>query len=396
MKITIVGRNDHSRYIADQYEKNNILGEYYSLYFFKNNILGNILKKINPNIEFVNKNIKINEKKIKSLFLIILIKRIFKKIKVPDTLNSYITDNIYDFYVSCRIKEADYYHLWSQYSYFTMKKIRKKYPNAKIILDFYCAHPSYRSKIYSENKILKNFKISETYLLNKINKEIQIADYIICPSEHIKESILDSSKKEKENIKIIKYGANYKNFYKIQEEKLIRSKKFTILFVGQISGHKGVNYLIEAVEELNEKYKNIKLMLIGKKEGVYKNISFTPYKFIQYIGTVENNKLNEYYNQADLFVFPSLSESWGLVVSEAISCGLPVITTRNAKNLIENLENGLIIKENNLKELKDAIEYMYINEEFRIKCSLKNLEVSKMNNHNWENYFKDLKKSILI
>ena len=116
-------------------------------------------------------------------------------------------------------------------------------------------------------------------------------------------------------------GINKKKYKKIKTKK---SKFFNILFIGRLIKSKGVLDLLYVFKSLS--IKNKKLLIIGKEdkfspEGI--NIS-SLIKYEKNIKHIESsNNLEKYYNNADIFLFPSYSEGMPTVVMEAFSCGLP-------------------------------------------------------------------------
>ena len=74
---------------------------------------------------------------------------------------------------------------------------------------------------------------------------------------------------------------------------------------------------------------------------------------------MEKKRLYLYYQSADLMVFPTREDIWGLVINEAMANGLPIISTNKcnaAKELVK--ANGIIIESDNLKQLKEAISFL--------------------------------------
>jgi glycosyltransferase involved in cell wall biosynthesis len=130
-------------------------------------------------------------------------------------------------------------------------------------------------------------------------------------------------------------------------------------------------YLIGEGPEL-EKYNSI------IKEQAVKNfqiISFLPYE-----------SLDEFYMLSDIFVLPTFSDSWGLVILEAMSRGLSVITTDRCVaglELIENYENGFILPPNNENELINKINLLARSQILREKIMINNL--SKIHYQTFEN-----------
>ena len=182
-----------------------------------------------------------------------------------------------------------------------------------------------------------------------------------------------------EKSKIIKaYNINpeiYSNF-KEKKKKLpeLRNKK-VILYVGRLIKRKGVDYLIKAFSKVKDKeavlvlvgggdfYKlgakseEAKLKELVKKLNLEDQVIFT--------GELSHQKTKEYYKSADIFVCPSITmdvgEAWGHVVEEAMSFGLPVITTDAvgaAYDLIEEGKNGFIVPEKDSENLEIKLEIL--------------------------------------
>lgn len=129
-----------------------------------------------------------------------------------------------------------------------------------------------------------------------------------------------------------------------------------ILSVGQPIPRKGFDILIKAMAQINDS--SIGVYIVGGKPndecrellGQYKltNIHFVPF--------MKKEKLADYYKAADLFVFPTREDIWGLVINEAMSFGLPIITTDKCNAGLELIrENGVIVPGNNEVELTKAI-----------------------------------------
>ncbi len=96
------------------------------------------------------------------------------------------------------------------------------------------------------------------------------------------------------------------------------------------------------------------------------------------IGYVEDEDMSALYSGAEMFVFPSLYEGFGIPVLEAMKCGLPVICS-NTTSLPEVIGDcGIQINPYSDKELIDAMEKMYFDREFREECIKKGFERSKL------------------
>ncbi|TLS69323.1 glycosyltransferase [Photobacterium damselae] len=127
---------------------------------------------------------------------------------------------------------------------------------------------------------------------------------------------------------------------KPQYESLRKTYQKRFLYIGRLSQEKNLNLLISIFNELPD----YRLTIIG--DGIEKNkLNAMSNDNIKFIGSVENSKLINFFNNNDIFILPSISEPWGLVVEEALYFGLPVIVSDRcgSSELIQDGENGYIV-----------------------------------------------------
>jgi len=82
---------------------------------------------------------------------------------------------------------------------------------------------------------------------------------------------------------------------------------------------------------------------------------------VEFLGHVPKSEIINLYNGADIFILPSLAEGSAISTYEALSTGLPVITTRNSGSLVENGKTGLIIEPGSVEAIESAISYFLEN-----------------------------------
>lgn len=148
----------------------------------------------------------------------------------------------------------------------------------------------------------------------------------------------------------------------------IRSSDFVIGFTGRLVKDKGIVELVYAFQQLQSKYTNIILLLVGMSEerdslpkDVVEAIKLNPK--IMNTGYVENEKIEYYYAMMDLFVLPSYREGFPTSVLEASAMELPIVTTKVTgciDSIIEN-ETGIFTNHDS-DSLAKAIEFFYLNE----------------------------------
>jgi glycosyltransferase involved in cell wall biosynthesis len=114
------------------------------------------------------------------------------------------------------------------------------------------------------------------------------------------------------------------------------------LYVGRLWSGKGIDSLLEAFRQARARGVDASLVLVGDgvDEHVYRRAAAS-IPDVHFSGFVEGDKLSEWYEVADVFVFPTLGDPHGLVVQEAMACGLPVISSTNAGDIGERVEHGV-------------------------------------------------------
>jgi glycosyltransferase involved in cell wall biosynthesis len=152
------------------------------------------------------------------------------------------------------------------------------------------------------------------------------------------------------------------------------------LFAGRLVKSKGVFELLQAYGSLNENLRSqIELVLAGdgplRSELQHIPKSICPGK-VRFAGFVQRDELASYYSLADCLVFPTHSDPWGLVVNEAMACGLPVICGQSAgcaADLVQS--NGRLIDSRNVDQLAHTMEELATDADLRRQMSRESLKI---------------------
>lgn len=175
-----------------------------------------------------------------------------------------------------------------------------------------------------EKALLENYpEIWSDESISRVYREIRKADYFLAPSQVVKKSLMFCGVDEGK-IKLVPYGTDCSKFeYK---ERVVKNGPLNLIFVGAVDYRKGIHHLLKVVSKFDTGLVDVKL--VGEYDAesfIYKE--YHTFSNIHFCGFVTHDILSRYYQESDVFVFPTLGEGFGMVVLEAMSCGLPVIIT---------------------------------------------------------------------
>lgn len=180
-------------------------------------------------------------------------------------------------------------------------------------------------------------KDSELKLARK-DSELQAADAIFVASQFTANSLKDAPF-ELPAPTIIPYGCPEVRLDHAPEPS--GSDTLKVLYVGGLSQRKGLSYLLDAVEQLGNA---VELTIIGKRVADCAPLD-AALKRYRWIESLPHEGILEVMRAHDVFVFPSLFEGFGLVLTEALSQGIPIISTAHtcAPDIIEDGKEGFIV-----------------------------------------------------
>lgn len=301
------------------------------------------------------------------------------------TWNS-VKDNLFDLMASRYVDQCNIFHGWNNYSLFSLRKA-KRY-GAKVVIERSSAHPLTVERLLTEEYSkygLRRPKMLQ-YLVQKQIREYDEADYIMVPSDFVYNSMVEEGVPAEKLIKI-PLGVDLRAFKPVEKT----DNKFRVLFVGMLSLQKGVQYLLEAVKQL--RLPNFELVLIGGPRDNFKPIMAKYDGEYTYLGSVPHNKLYKYYSNCSVFVLPAVQEGSGMVVTEAMACGLPVIVSENvgARDFVREGIDGFIIPIRDVEALKEKILFFHENEDARRRMGESARE--RVKGLSWESYERELIKA---
>jgi glycosyltransferase involved in cell wall biosynthesis len=225
------------------------------------------------------------------------------------------------------------------------------------------------SRLNPNEKFMVSFnwflRIFEESMLKRSNKIIAVSDFT-------RRELLQYYKVKADKIRVIHNGVDTRKFQpatdkrKVKQELGFNPDDIAVLSVGRLYARKGLFTLIESMPAVVRSFPRAKFIISGKgqsnemkklvahaqKLGVNDNIVFTGY--------YPDRKLPMLYQAADVFAFSTFYENLPFAVLEALSTGLPVVTTSvgGIPEMIDSGKNGFLVQPFNSRELSDRILYL--------------------------------------
>jgi glycosyltransferase involved in cell wall biosynthesis len=231
---------------------------------------------------------------------------------------------------------------------------------------------------------LIGLKDSLTKLARK-DEELALADRIFVASNFTANTLKEYPGRLAP-VEVIPYGFplvnNTPKLYNVKKNRPLK-----LLFVGSLSQRKGIAYLFSAVETLKQ---HVQLTIVGNKTTnncPALDAALTKHKWFP---SLSHEAILKLMRENDVLVFPSLFEGFGLVISEAMSQGTPVITTDRTAgpDLITNSENGWLIEAGSTEALQNAIIEILMNPTLIEEAGKNALETARK--RTWETYSREL------
>ena len=237
----------------------------------------------------------------------------------------------------------------------------------------------YEEKIVSQEcdrypQYTANWQPAPSQYWESWQQECNLADRIIVNSDWSSQA-LQKTGISSEKIRVIplayKQPEIAKNFKRVYPEKFTPERPLRVLFLGQIILRKGVAKIFEAIELL--KNEPIEFWFVGSINiNIPQKIQNNPQ--VKWFGAVSRSTTVNYYQQADLFLFPTLSDGFGLTQLEAQAWQLPIIASHYCGAVVKDGINGLILSDVTGKAIAKYLLYC-LNNPVLSKFSQESLQI---------------------
>ncbi|MBN3872567.1 glycosyltransferase family 1 protein [Nostoc sp. JL33] len=234
----------------------------------------------------------------------------------------------------------------------------------------------------------------------RVKRCLQWTDLVLTISESSKKDIIEYLEVDPKKVYVTPLASRYSPNYLSEEiaQRLEKQANYDfskpyLLFVSTIEPRKNINTIITAFNFLKEKYKiEHQLILIGKKgwnyQPVFAAIENSPWgNQIHHLNYLSNELVALFYSKADVFVYPSHYEGFGLPVLEAMTLGAPVISSNTSSIPEVTGDAAILVDPNNPVQLAEAILKVISDSELRQELINKGKARAKL--FSWERTAKE-------
>ena len=287
-----------------------------------------------------------------------------------------------------RMPEADVFIGLSSYCYEAIIEANKRAIPA--IVDHGSLHEEFELAVLKFEASKYGFRVggngTHAWLIEKQKMEFENANYIFVLSHLAKRTMVERGVAA-DKIYVNHCGVSLKKFSPIKKTDRI----FRVIFCGRVCPRKGIHYLLQAFDEL--RLPNSQLWIIGPFDNMLDDPNFSAFlkKYsgpnVSFKGAIDGRMLAPMFSQGSVFVLPSLADGFGMVVTQAMACGLPVIVSEStgAADLITEGLNGFTFPSTDVKSLKEKILFLYENQDTGFQMGASARE-SIASGYSWEDY----------
>lgn len=276
---------------------------------------------------------------------------------------------------------SDIFVGWSGANFWSIQ--RAKALGAKTVIERGSSHMHYQTKVLKEEYEKWGLEFTETHpgIYQREIESYAEADRIAIPSLFVKRTFLEQGVPDGKLIHI-PYGTSLEGFYPTLRE----SNIFRVIHCGALSLRKGVQYLLRAFYELN--LPDAELWLVGEITPHIKPF-LAKYQSDRIVikGVYPQNKLHLLYSQCSIFCLASVEDGFGMVIPQAMACGLPIIHTTNTggADIVREGIDGFCIAIRDVDALKEKILFFYENPDQQ-KAMSKNALKQARQSLSWDIY----------
>jgi glycosyltransferase involved in cell wall biosynthesis len=263
----------------------------------------------------------------------------------------------YAAFVARNLVDMDIFHGLSGHNLKAGLLAKKR--GASYVCDRGSSHIAYQDKIMQEEGVRMGVQVEP---IDPFGVETELAEYaaadrIFVPSLFARRTFIEAGIPA-QKMWCLPYGVNLERWHTV---KVASDGVFRVVFLGSLSLRKGIHDLLAAFKQVS--LPKSELVLIGSRspeterlirhDKLPSNVVLT--------GRLPHNQVLEWFSRSSVFVLPSIEDGFGLVIMEAMACGLPVIATANTggPGVIEDGINGFVVPIRSPEAIAEKLLFLF-------------------------------------
>jgi len=297
----------------------------------------------------------------------------------PTGWSDYFANRLFDAWASRVIRPVEIFESWTGFCELSL--MSAKALGMQTYLGHGSAHPHDQIILINTERELWGLPpIKTAPNAKQLEREFQLADTIIVQSSFSEQS-LRTNGVSAEKITRLPPGVNTSHFFPAPPD---TTRTFRVLFLGQVTLRKGLQYLLEAWKRLA--WRDAELWVVGKVLSDSKPVlnHYAGLPGLHLTGYVPDQL--EALQKADVFVAPSVEDGFGHTVIEAMACGLPVVASANtgASDLVRESEGGFVVPYNSVDQYAMALEKL--RSDTQLRHNMGQAALARAQKQTWDMY----------
>ena len=273
-------------------------------------------------------------------------------------------DALFDVWAAQQIPECDIFHGWNNHARVSLHSAKKR--GAKTIVERGGSHILQGDELLRAEFARLGWREQgiRAEVIARSLDEFETTDYIMVPSQYNVDSFVARGV-ARERLLLLPLGVDTARFCPAPRLLDEQPPTFRVLFVGQVSLRKGIQYVLQAWRAAG--LANAELVIAGdiKRDAAPVIAPYQNDKMIRWLGHISDPVA--LYQSADVFVFPSIEEGSALVTYEAMACGLPSIVTPNAGALVRDQLDGFVVPLRDVDAIAEKLSWLAAHREERAR-----------------------------
>lgn len=241
-----------------------------------------------------------------------------------------------------------------------------KQRGAYVVTDFVIT-PKHRDIESRERAIWPGWEKDDTsksdraFYRKRMSRLVALSDLYLCPSQAVARDISDLPGFDAARVRILPYGAS---------DVLLREARpepGRVLFAGAAGLRKGIPYLAEAARILKHRRMHVEIAVAGSVSPMVR--ARPEVRDLTFLGVLDRERMADEFARADVFCLPSLAEGSATSIYEALTNGVPVITTEASGSVVRDGVEGFIVPERDGTAIAESIWRIVVNRPLRASMS---------------------------